>query len=40
MLGSEETLSAFRGGDLCRWTLGQTGLRDGDGDSRPDVVDT
>lgn len=40
MLGSNATLTAFRDGDLCRWTVGQTGLRDGDGDARPDVVDT
>ena len=40
MLGSNATLSAFRDGDLCRWTVGQTGLRDSDGDMRPDVVDT
>jgi hypothetical protein len=40
MLGSNGTLDAFASGDLCRWTLGQTGLRDADGDARPDVVDT
>jgi hypothetical protein len=40
MLGSNGTLSAFRDGDLCRWTLGQTGLRDSDADTRPDVADT
>lgn len=40
MLGSDGTLSAFSLGDLCRWTVGQTGLRDSDGDARPDVVDT
>ena len=40
MLGSNGTLAAFRDGDLCRWTLGQSGLRDSDGDTRPDVVDT
>ena len=40
MLGSNGTLSAFAAGDLCRWTVGQTGLRDSDADSRPDVVDT
>jgi hypothetical protein len=40
MLGANATLSAFRDGDLCPWTRGQTGLRDADGDSRPDVVDT
>ena len=28
MLGSNGTLAAFRDGDMCRWTLGQTGLRD------------
>ena len=40
MLGSNGTLAAFRDGDLCRWTRGQTGLRDSDADTRPDVVDT
>lgn len=40
MRGSNETLSAFANGQLCPSTIGQTGLRDGDGDSRPDVVDT
>jgi hypothetical protein len=40
MLGSNGTLDAFASGDLCRWTRGQTGLRDTDGDTRPDVVDT
>jgi hypothetical protein len=40
MLGSNSTLNAFAGGDLCRWTVGQTGLRDSDADTRPDVVDT
>jgi hypothetical protein len=40
MLGSNDTLSAFAGNQLCPSTIGQTGLRDGDGDSRPDVVDT
>ena len=40
MLGSNGTLSAFAAGDLCRWTVGQTGLRDSDADTRPDVVDT
>jgi hypothetical protein len=35
-----EPVSAFRQGSLCRWTAGQTGLRDTDGDTRPDVVDT
>jgi hypothetical protein len=40
MRGSNATLAAFRDGDLCRWTVGQTGLRDGDADTRPDVVDT
>ena len=34
------TLNAFAAGDLCRWTMGQTGLRDSDADTRPDVVDT
>ena len=40
MRGSNGTLSAFAAGDLCRWTVGQTGLRDSDADTRPDVVDT
>lgn len=40
MLGGSDTLSAFVYGDLCRWSAGQAGLRDNDGDSRPDVVDT
>ncbi len=40
MRGSNATLSAFRAGALCPSTTGQTGLRDSDADSRPDVVDT
>lgn len=40
MLGSNGTMAAFRNGDLCRWTRGQSGLRDSDKDTRPDVVDT
>jgi len=40
MRGSNDTLSAFENGQLCPSTIGQTGLRDTDGDSRPDVVDT
>ena len=40
MRGSNATLDAFAAGDLCRWTVGQTGLRDSDADTRPDVVDT
>ena len=40
MRGSNGTLDAFAAGDLCRWTVGQTGLRDSDADTRPDVVDT
>jgi hypothetical protein len=40
MRGSNGTMNAFAAGDLCRWTLGQTGLRDSDADTRPDVVDT
>ena len=40
MRGSNATLNAFAGGDLCRWSVGQTGLRDSDADTRPDVVDT
>ena len=40
MRGSNGTLGAFASGALCPSTGGQTGLRDSDGDSRPDVVDT
>ena len=40
MRGSNDTLNAFATGQLCLSTIGQTGLRDTDGDSRPDVVDT
>ena len=40
MRGSNGTLNAFDSGALCPSTTGQTGLRDSDGDSRPDVVDT
>ncbi len=40
MRGSDATLRAFAAGQLCPATIGQTGLRDGDGDSHPDVVDT
>jgi hypothetical protein len=40
MRGSNETLNAFDSGALCPSTTGQTGLRDSDADSRPDVVDT
>jgi hypothetical protein len=40
MRGSNAMINAFAAGDLCRWTAGQTGLRDGDADTRPDVVDT
>ena len=40
MRGSNGTLNAFAAGDVCRWTVGQTGLRDSDTDTRPDVVDT
>jgi hypothetical protein len=40
MRGSQQTVDSFRYGGLCRWTQGQTGLRDSDRDSRPDVVDT
>jgi hypothetical protein len=40
MRGSNATLSAFAGGVLCPSTIGQVGLRDGDADARPDVVDT
>jgi hypothetical protein len=40
MRGSNDTLDAFAAGDVCRWTAGQTGLRDSDADTRPDVVDT
>jgi hypothetical protein len=40
MRGSNDTLNAFAGGVLCPSTIGQTGLRDGDSDTHPDVVDT
>ena len=40
MRGSQETLDAFAAGDLCPSTIGQTGLRDRDADTHPDVVDT
>ncbi len=40
MRGSNGTLAAFAAGDLCPSTRGQTGLRDSDSDTRPDVVDT
>ena len=40
MRGSDDTLSAFPRGQLCPSTIGQTGLRDGDSDTHPDVVDT
>ena len=40
MRGSNDTLNAFASGQLCPSTIGQTGLRDSDADSRPDVVDT
>ena len=40
MRGSQATLDAFALGELCPSSVGQTGLRDGDGDARPDVVDT
>jgi hypothetical protein len=40
MRGSRQTLDSFVNGSLCQWTIGQAGLRDSDGDSRPDVVDT
>jgi hypothetical protein len=40
MRGSAATLSAFAMGQLCPSTIGQTGLRDGDSDTHPDVVDT
>jgi hypothetical protein len=40
MRGSQQTLDSFQTGSLCRWTRGQTGLRDGDSDTHPDVVDT
>ncbi len=40
MRGSDEMLNAFALGDLCPSTVGQTGLRDTDADTRPDVVDT
>jgi hypothetical protein len=40
MRGSGATLSAFAMGQLCPSTIGQAGLRDGDSDTHPDVVDT
>jgi len=40
MRGSDAMLDAFALGDLCPSTVGQTGLRDADADTRPDVVDT
>jgi len=40
MRGSQATLDAFALGDLCPSSIGQTGLRDGDADARPDVIDT
>jgi hypothetical protein len=40
MRGSQQTLDSFRSGVLCRWSMGQTGLRDSDADTHPDVVDT
>jgi hypothetical protein len=40
MRGSDAMLGAFALGDLCPSTVGQTGLRDTDADTRPDVVDT
>ena len=40
MRGSNATLDAFAMGRLCPSTIGQTGLRDGDADTHPDVVDT
>jgi len=40
MRGSQATLDAFVLGDLCPSTLGQTGLRDSDADTHPNVVDT
>ncbi len=40
MRGSNSTLRAFATGALCPSSRGQTGLRDSDSDTRPDVVDT
>jgi hypothetical protein len=40
MRGSNATLIAYSSGRLCPSTVGQTGLRDGDADTHPDVVDT
>jgi hypothetical protein len=40
MRGSQATLDAFVMGELCPSSLGQTGLRDGDADAHPNVVDT
>jgi hypothetical protein len=40
MRGSQASLDAFLYGELCPSTVGQTGLRDSDADTRPNVVDT
>jgi hypothetical protein len=40
MRGGQQTLDAFRSRALCPATIGQTGLRDRDGDGIADVVDT
>ncbi|HZK16089.1 MAG TPA: hypothetical protein VFC52_05835, partial [Solirubrobacterales bacterium] len=40
MRGSQATLDAFVLGDLCPSSVGQTGLRDSDADTHPNVVDT
>ena len=40
MRGSQATLDGYAFGDLCPSSVGQTGLRDGDADTRPDVLDT
>jgi hypothetical protein len=40
MRGSQATLDAFVLGELCPSSVGQAGLRDGDADTRPNIVDT
>lgn len=40
MRGSQATVDAFALGDLCPSSVGQSGLRDSDADTHPNVVDT
>jgi hypothetical protein len=40
MRGSQATLDAYALGDLCPSSVGQSGLRDSDADTHPNVVDT